>query len=76
MSALDQAGMVIKVVCALVLSVGMLAGLPGTASALPPSGFADFCDPATYDNTLLYNGAGAAVAEHVHAPAEAHAHTD
>ena len=51
MSALDKAGMAIKVVCSLVFSVGMLAGLPGTASAQPATGTADFCDPATYDNT-------------------------
>ena len=50
MSALDKAGMAFKVVCSLVFSIAMLAGLPGTASAQPATGTADFCDAATYDN--------------------------
>ena len=50
MSALDKAGMAFKVVCSLVFSIGMLAGLPGTASAQPATGTAHFCDAATYDN--------------------------
>ena len=47
---LNKARMAFKVVCSLVFSVGMLAGLPGTASAQPATGTADFCDAATYDN--------------------------
>jgi hypothetical protein len=42
--------MAIKVVCSLVFAAGMLAVLPGTASAQPFTGTADFCDDATNDN--------------------------
>ena len=51
MSTLDTTRIAIKVLCALVLSVGMLTGLPGTASAEPVSGGVNFCDLGIYDNT-------------------------
>lgn len=51
MSALDKAGMAFKVVCSLVFSIAILAGLPATASAQPVTGAADFCDTGTYDNS-------------------------
>jgi hypothetical protein len=50
MGTLDKAGMAFKVVCSLVLSVGMLAFLPGIAAAQGFTGSADFCDDTSYDN--------------------------
>ena len=51
MSTLHKASMVVKAVGSLVLSVGLLAGLPGTASAtVPTSGSDNFCNSSSYDN--------------------------
>jgi len=52
MSTLDKARIGIKVLCALVLSVGMMAVLPGVATAEGGGGifnYITFCDPV-YDN--------------------------
>jgi hypothetical protein len=57
MSTPDKAGITFKAICSLVFTIGLLAGLPGTAGAqVFGGGVIDFCndDPATgkpyYDN--------------------------